>query len=103
MTPEQIQAAFATQLRVNEQIQQSLAEERRLLSDLRLTQAQGDAKLDRLAGIVERFIDVSTQRFSELEQQHRDHEQRILKQEQISEKLEMLLENLLRQPPAGEN
>jgi hypothetical protein len=103
MTPDQIQAAFAVQLQVNEQIQHSLAEERRLLSDLRSTQAQGDAKLDRLAGIVERFIDVSTQRFSELEQQHRDHEQRILRQEQIAEKLEMLLENLLRHPPAGEN
>lgn len=96
MTPEEIQAAFAAQLQVNEQIFRSIEEERRLVSDLRSTQAEADARLDRLSRIVERFIDVSSQRFSE-------HEERLQRQEQIVERLEMLLENLLRQPPATEN
>ncbi|NJK62066.1 MAG: hypothetical protein HC921_04695 [Synechococcaceae cyanobacterium SM2_3_1] len=96
MTPEEIQAAFAAQLQVNEQIFRSIEEERRLVSDLRSTQAEGDVRLDRLSRIVERFIDVSSQRFSE-------HEERLQRQEQIVERLEMLLENLLRQPPATEN
>ncbi|NJK64054.1 MAG: hypothetical protein HC921_16445 [Synechococcaceae cyanobacterium SM2_3_1] len=92
---------FVAQIHIRmQQISQELQEEKLLISDLRSTQALGETKLDRLTDIVERFIDASVDRIRDLDQRQLQHEERMQKQEQISERLEMLLENLLRRPAA---